>query len=94
MIIRGEQRRLASKRTPAQITQWQTPDASVVWLRMAFIARTKSCHHLGMSSWILVMGFRPEAFSLDFCHVKFWRGCLSFLLKRRQPISDGRTRGR
>ena len=29
------------------------------------------------------MSFRPEAFRLDFRHVKFWRGCLLFLLKRR-----------
>ena len=33
------------------------------------------------------MSFRPEAFSLDFCHIKFWRGCLSFLLKRRKPFA-------
>ena len=40
------------------------------------------------------MAFRPETFTLQLRHVQFWRGCLSFLLKRRQPISDRRARGR
>ena len=62
---------------------------------MPFIAQDKSGHHLGVGGWIVVMSFRPEAFSLNpFSKVRFWRGCLSFLLKRRKPIPDGRTRGR
>jgi len=44
-------------------------------------------HHLGVGSWIVVMSFRSEAFRLDFRHVQFWRGCLRFLVKRRQPLS-------
>ena len=43
--------------------------------------------HLGIRGWIIVMSFRPEAFRLDFRHVQFWRGCLRFLVKRRQPLS-------
>ena len=50
---------------------------------MPFIAQEKSGDHLGVSGWIVVMSFRSEAFSLDFCHIKFWRGCLWFLVKRR-----------
>ena len=65
-----------------------------------FIAQEKSDHHLGAGNWVvrnllsgdwvnglLVMSFRSEAFSLDFCHIKFWRGCLRFLVKRRQPFA-------
>ena len=55
-------------------------------MRMAFIARSKLGDHFRMGSWIIVMSFRPEAFSLDFRHIKFWRGCLRFLVKRRQPF--------
>ena len=57
-------------------------------------------NHLGAGDWVvgyllsgdwvkdlIVMSFRSEAFSLDFCHIKFWRGCLRFLLKRRQPFA-------
>ena len=47
----------------------------------------QSNHHFSVGGWIVVMSFRPEAFSLDFRHVKFWRGCLRFLLKRRQPFA-------
>ena len=53
----------------------------------AFIARSKSGDHLGIGGWIILMSFRPEAFRLNFRHVKFWRGCLRFLVKRRQPLS-------
>ena len=61
---------------------------------MPFIAQEKSGHHLGVGGWIVVMSFRPEAFRLDFRHIKFWRGCVSFLFKRRKPISNRRARGR
>ena len=43
----------------------------------------RSSHHFSVGSWIVVMSFRSEAFSLDFCHIKFWRGCFWFLVKRR-----------
>ena len=47
----------------------------------------QSSHHFSVGGWIVVMSFRPEAFSLDFCHIKFWRGSLRFLLKRRKPFA-------
>ena len=63
--------------------------------RPALVQLSRSSNHLGVSGWIVVMSFRPEAFRLDpFSKVRFWRGCLLFLVKRRQPLSDRRTRGR
>ena len=41
-----------------------------------------SSHHFGVGGWIVIMSFRSEAFSLDFCHIKFWRGCFWFFVKR------------
>ena len=62
-------------------------DAGVGGMRMPFIAQEQSGDHLGVSGWIVVMSFRSEAFRLNFRHVQFWRGCLRFLLERRQPFA-------
>ena len=55
--------------------------------RPLLVQLCQSSHHFSVGGWIVVMSFRPEAFSLDFCHIKFWRGCLRFLLKRRKPFA-------
>ena len=86
MIIRGEQRRLSSKGTPALTGLGEYADP-LIRLQRSY-STEKSGHHLGVSGWIVVMSFRPEAFRLDpFSKVRFWRGCLSFLLKRRKPFA-------
>ena len=67
---------------------------------MPFIAQEQSDHHFGAGDWVvryflsgdwvkdlIFMSFRPETFSLDFVPIKFWRGSLRFLVKRRQPFA-------
>ena len=45
---------------------------------MTILRQERLRHHLGINSWIVVMSLRLEAFRLDFCHIKFWRGCFWF----------------
>ena len=50
----------------------------------------QSSHHFSVGGWIVVMSFRSEAFSLDFCHIKFWRGVLEVFAQTTLTIRVAR----